>query len=618
MNYIQGYLKILSIVFVFFLFAINIMAQTPLGTWSRLTPVNEARQEVGVAELNGKIYLIGGFRDNPTGRLEVATTVEVYDPKTDRWTFVASLPEPLHHTTAVSLAGKIYVIGGYNTLSFNPVASAYRYDPQVNQWTKIANLPTKRGALASVVIGSKIYSVGGEGELATGDLASYDPATDRWTTLASMPNPREHITAGVINGKMYVAGGRRPGNFTLNILEEYDPVTNIWRSRAPMPTGRSGIAGEVVNGRFYVFGGEGNNNNPLGTFADNESYDPITDTWRKEVPMPTARHGIGAAVIENKIYIPSGAPIQGFALTSVNEVYQVNNSIPPPNRPPMITAIASQILRGGEQKCIDLQVSDPDGDMVTIVCDAINNPAFVACEQNNKICISPSISLNGDFNACVIAKDTFGNETKACFSITVFNNRPPVLAPFPEGISVPEEKNFVIDFQASDPDSIRDPIGDGKISFLLTQSPQTPNFVILTDEGNGKGKLTITPPIGSGGDSSRIYNVKLVARDNGIPPLATEISFNFTVNSVPQVKSPSINGVSFGAKKLVIAGQNLGPNPQIEVNSKLIENTRVVSQNDAQIVLTGNRKKLALKSGTNVIVVIVNGVRSTPFNLSIN
>lgn len=616
MNYLKHFIAILLLFIAILLFSPKIIAQTQFGLWSRTRPVNDARQEVGVAELNGKIYLIGGFRNSPSGRLEVATTVEVYDPKTDQWAFVAPLPEPLHHTTAVSLGGRVYVIGGYNTLSFNPVASAYRYDPQTNQWTKIANLPSRRGALASVVIGSKIYSVGGEEASATGDLTSYDPTTDRWTSLATMPTPHEHLIAGVINGKMYVAGGRNPGNFTLNTLEEYDPLTNSWRSRAPMPTGRSGIAGEVVQGRFYVFGGEGNTRSGTGTFAENESYDPVTDTWRSEVPMPTPRHGIGAAVIENKIYIPSGAPVQGFGLTSISEVYTVN-SIIPPNRPPMIEAVASQMLRGGEEKCIDLKITDPEGDSVTISCDA-TNPSFVSCRPNSRVCLNPTSNDNGDFNACVTARDLAGNETRMCFAITVINNRAPFLAPFPSDFTLREEETFIIDFRANDPDSSRDPIADGKIKLTLSQSPDSPQFVVLKDEGDGRGKITIIPPLGSGGDSMRTYTVKVAASDGGNPPLIAEKSFSFNVSSVPQVKPPSINGASFTAKILTVVGQNFSPSPQIEINGQVIENNRVSSQNEAQIILRGNRKKLALKIGTNQIVIIVNGVRSTPFNLSIN
>jgi hypothetical protein len=156
-------------------------AQTDQGSWVRLAPAGQARQEVGVAELDGKIYLIGGILAGDT-----ANTVEAYDPKTDRWSFLAPLPEPLHHSTAVGLSGRLYVVGGYNTLSFNPVNSAYRYDPVSNSWTAIADYPTRRGALSLVAIGNRIYAVGGAGGGITNELNVYDPATDTWTQRAPM------------------------------------------------------------------------------------------------------------------------------------------------------------------------------------------------------------------------------------------------------------------------------------------------------------------------------------------------------------------------------------------------------------------------------------------------
>jgi len=37
--------------------------------------------------------------------------------------------------------------------------------------------------------------------------------------------------------------------------------------------------------------------------------------------MPTPRHGIGAAVIGGRVYLPGGATQPGFAPTAANEVY---------------------------------------------------------------------------------------------------------------------------------------------------------------------------------------------------------------------------------------------------------------------------------------------------------
>jgi N-acetylneuraminic acid mutarotase len=192
-------------------------------------------------------------------------------------------------------------------------------------WRRKANMPTSRGAHAAAVIDGKIYVVGGSGTSAGRgrDFAVYDPATDQWQTLPPMPTSRNHLAAGAVAGKLYVAGGREGGNLTLAVLEEYDPATRQWTRKADMPTGRSGIAGAVVNGLFYVFGGEGNRNHPLGVFEENEAHDPVTNTWRSLQPMPTPRHGINAAVIGNRIYLPGGATVQGFGAVGINEVFIV-------------------------------------------------------------------------------------------------------------------------------------------------------------------------------------------------------------------------------------------------------------------------------------------------------
>jgi hypothetical protein len=58
-------------------------------------------------------------------------------------------------------------------------------------------------------------------------------------------------------------------------------------------------------------------------FPQNEVYNPRTDTWESRTAMPTPRHGIGAAVVGENIYIPGGATLQGFGVTGVNEVYTV-------------------------------------------------------------------------------------------------------------------------------------------------------------------------------------------------------------------------------------------------------------------------------------------------------
>jgi N-acetylneuraminic acid mutarotase len=47
------------------------------------------------------------------------------------------------------------------------------------------------------------------------------------------------------------------------------------------------------------------------TFNNNEKYNPKTNTWTSDIPMPTARHGLAAVAIDDKIYVIGGGPEPG-------------------------------------------------------------------------------------------------------------------------------------------------------------------------------------------------------------------------------------------------------------------------------------------------------------------
>ena len=278
--------------------------------WVSLAPLQSARQELAVASASGKVYAIGGISG-----MSVLASVEQYDPIADRWRFVAPLPEPLHHSAAAAVDDIIYVIGGYRTLNFDPTSVVYRYDARIDVWSRVASLPSPRGAAAAATIDGRIYVAGGN---PGGDaLTSYDPLTGRWTILTPMPTAREHLAAAAVGGKLYVAGGRTSRN--IDALEMYDPVADRWTSLSPLPTARSGIAAAAIGNRIYVFGGEGNPSSPTGVFEQNEVYDIATDTWRADAPMTIPRHGIGAAVVDGRIYIPGGATLQGFGAVNAND-----------------------------------------------------------------------------------------------------------------------------------------------------------------------------------------------------------------------------------------------------------------------------------------------------------
>ncbi|MCS6937156.1 MAG: galactose oxidase [Candidatus Bipolaricaulota bacterium] len=303
---------------------VGVASAQEMGRWLKGAPLPVPRSEVAVAEVSGKIYVIGGF----DGDRRTSAVVEAYDPATDQWTPIAPLPRGLNHPMAAGANGKLYVIGGYLGPALNNATNAlWEYDPATQRWIERAAMPTVRAAGAAVVVDGKIYVVGGARATGSvGDFAVYDPQTNRWTTLPAMPTPRDHIAAGAYGKKIYVAGGRPPFTGGLRTLEVFDLEAQRWAALAPMPTGRSGIAGAVVRGCFYVFGGEGNRQSATGVYEQNEVYDPKSNRWESQPPMPTPRHGIGAAVWENRIYIPGGAPLLGFSVSNAHEVYEPTKS----------------------------------------------------------------------------------------------------------------------------------------------------------------------------------------------------------------------------------------------------------------------------------------------------
>ena len=79
-----------------------------VGEWESRAPSLTPREEGSFVEVNGRFYL-GWGRDR--------TTQEVYDPATDTWQVVGTLPANLSHVQGAAVNGLIYFVGGF---AFDP------------------------------------------------------------------------------------------------------------------------------------------------------------------------------------------------------------------------------------------------------------------------------------------------------------------------------------------------------------------------------------------------------------------------------------------------------------------------------------------------------------------
>jgi N-acetylneuraminic acid mutarotase len=302
---------------------------------SRSAPFPEASEELYGIGSGGKLYVFGGLAPGWTPK----GLVYEYDPASDAWTKKKNMPIASHHLGVTELNGKIYVIGGFikpakGPTAWEPIDNVWEYDPAGDSWKPLAPLPKKRGAPVAAVHGGKIYAIGGAGlhpgsketvvhparpHRALGTNEVYDPASNTWKTLQDMPTARNHGAIGVVNNKIYYLGGRIGNAFitrasNTDIVEVYDPATDQWGPLlAPMTTPRSAVAWGTHNNRIYVAGGEQRTSTFQRTFRAVEAYDPAANRWMSLPPMEFPRHGLAGAIINGKFHLVSGDAASGGA-----------------------------------------------------------------------------------------------------------------------------------------------------------------------------------------------------------------------------------------------------------------------------------------------------------------
>ena len=302
-------------------------------SWTRKASMHVARSNLGVAVANGKIYAIGGNKENgyiPNSAGNnykalgwIADENEEYDPATDTWASKKSMPTPRLDFAIASYKNKIYCMGGITNvdpLNFTPVNEVY--DPVTNTWEIKAPMPNATAARASIV-GGKIYLIGGGSNETLNQM--YDPETDSWSMKNSMPiepifsgantvSPIGGLVSAVVDNKIYVMSI----SFSRAINFVYDSANDSWSSVAMSSSpfnilnGRGGqlwwsqavaaTTGAMASKLIYVFFA----NYPYAKVLPNLIYYFSAKSWGTGADVPTYRVNFGIAVLNDTFYAIGG------------------------------------------------------------------------------------------------------------------------------------------------------------------------------------------------------------------------------------------------------------------------------------------------------------------------
>ncbi|HYO41829.1 MAG TPA: hypothetical protein VES19_01415 [Candidatus Limnocylindrales bacterium] len=237
------------------------------GTWSKVGPMKEARiAPFGVVLGDGR-FMVGAGYAGIEAEAPSLSTVEIYDPATDRWSGAASLHHGLEGpgTTnssfgpwALLLAdGRVLVLGRWFDAERVSHASAEIWDPATDAWTEVPDPPIGLGfedyAAVALSDGGALVAGGFDPVLRTlrRDAFRFDGRALIWRRAASLPEARCLAPAVQLrDGRVLLVGGLAslppdPGKTYHSGSTDtlfYDPVADAWTRGPALPEGRASAA----------------------------------------------------------------------------------------------------------------------------------------------------------------------------------------------------------------------------------------------------------------------------------------------------------------------------------------------------------------------------------------
>ncbi len=268
--------------------------------WSSAPPLRHARAAHAVVSTGDAIYAMAG-----TGGVDGSPVMEVERFDGAEWRDETRLQgEGLNAPAAAALGGKVYLIGGFGTVTNVPTSVVHVYDTTLKKWGRAADLPAPRGGHAAVVMDGLIHVLGGGNSRSTiADHSVFDPATNRWVERAPLPQAEGSPVAVVAGGRLYVIGGRG-GPRDFGDVFVYDGAADAW-SAGPAVDPRATCGAVEHHGTIYLFGGESQAR--ASVLADVLSLRTGAISWQREQPMPTARGFARAVLFRGAAYVVGGS-----------------------------------------------------------------------------------------------------------------------------------------------------------------------------------------------------------------------------------------------------------------------------------------------------------------------
>ena len=134
-------------------------------TWESMQSMIYPRgQGASAVALNDTIFVIGGAHPTASGVGTYHGKIERYEPVSDIWTEIADMPFNASWHINVVHENKILIFGGGTGNTYADAHSTdliQEYDPLTNQWRRMYSMPFTREDLTAQKLGDFVYLIGG-------------------------------------------------------------------------------------------------------------------------------------------------------------------------------------------------------------------------------------------------------------------------------------------------------------------------------------------------------------------------------------------------------------------------------------------------------------------------
>ena len=241
-----------------------------------LPPLTQATSSLGAVELDGYLYIYGGHAGK-THKYNTDTVLGTFQRLKlnggKEWEQLPGGPK-VQGMNLATHGGKIYRIGGLQPRNGPDepadnvsITDCSCFDPKTNKWLPIASLPAGRSSHDLIVAGDKLIVVGGWESRGKGNMPFWHETSlmldlkDKDAKWESIPQPfkRRALTAAALGSKVYAICGMDENGALINQVDVYDLVSKKWSIGPALPGDKTSFspAANIIQNKVIISTSEG-------------------------------------------------------------------------------------------------------------------------------------------------------------------------------------------------------------------------------------------------------------------------------------------------------------------------------------------------------------------------